>query len=74
MSHLMYTLIFSQQPKKFKLRKFLQRERYAQLYIIEEHVLALHDLTMLDSAVSSVQHQITLRWLTLKNMYYLCMI
>ena len=26
-----------------------------------EHVLPLHDLTMLNSAVSSVQHQITLR-------------
>jgi hypothetical protein len=28
---------------------------------IQEHVLPLHDLTMLNSAVSSVQHQITLR-------------
>ena len=27
----------------------------------QEHVLPLHDLTMLNSAVSSVQHQITLR-------------
>ena len=26
---------------------------------IQEHVLPLHDLTMLNSAVSSVQHQIT---------------
>ena len=40
----------------------------------QEHVLPLHDLTMLNSAVSSVQHQITLRLLTFKNMYYLCMI
>jgi hypothetical protein len=28
---------------------------------IQEHVLPLHDLIMLNSAVSSVQHQITLR-------------
>ena len=28
---------------------------------IQEHVLPLHDLTMLNSAVSSVQHHITLR-------------
>ena len=28
---------------------------------IQEHVLPLHDLTILNSAVSSVQHQITLR-------------
>jgi hypothetical protein len=27
----------------------------------QEHVLSLHGLTMLNSAVSSVQHQITLR-------------
>jgi hypothetical protein len=45
---------------------------------IQEHALQLHDLTMLNSAVSSV-HQITLRWLTFKNMYSwtfknLCMI
>ena len=28
---------------------------------IQEHVLSLYDLTMLNSAVSSVQHKITLR-------------
>ena len=40
----------------------------------QEHALPLHHLTMLNSAVSSVQHQITLRLLTLKNMYYLLLI
>ena len=37
---------------------------------IQEHVLPLHDLTMLNSTVSSVQHQITLRQLTFKNMLH----
>ena len=41
---------------------------------IQEHVLPVYDLTMLNSAVSSVQHQITLTLLIFKNTYYLCMI
>ena len=32
-----------------------------QIAHIQEHLLPLHDLTMLNSAVSSVQHQITLK-------------
>ena len=41
---------------------------------IQEHVQPMYDLTMLNSAVSSAQHQITSRYLTFKNMYYLCLI
>jgi hypothetical protein len=38
---------------------YVQASDYFKVAHIEEHVLPLYDLTMLNSAVSSVQHQIT---------------
>jgi hypothetical protein len=47
--HTSCTLIFLQQPKKFKSWNFLQRGRYVQLCIIVS--IPRHDLTMFDSVV-----------------------
>ena len=41
--------------------EFCTTSDHFKIVHIQEHVLPLHDLTMLNSAVSSAQHQITLR-------------
>ena len=43
---------------------------YFKIAHIQEHVLPLHDLTMLNSAVSSVQHQITLKVADIQKYVY----
>jgi hypothetical protein len=42
-------------------QQFCTTSGHFKIAHIQEHVLPLHDLTILNSAVSSVQHQITLR-------------